>query len=65
MPEGQQLSAHPYVECKQGVCGGRPVLKGTRFPGQVCGLCIRSRAMTERQPLHCLAFSYRVYSRVI
>ena len=32
MAEEQQRSTHPYVECKQGVCGGRPVLKGTRFP---------------------------------
>ena len=32
MAEEQQLSTHPYVERKQGVCGGRPVLKGTRFP---------------------------------
>jgi len=25
-------SAHPYIERKRGVCGGRPVIKGTRFP---------------------------------
>ena len=23
---------HPYVECRAGVHGGRPVIKGTRFP---------------------------------
>jgi len=23
---------HPYVERKKGVCGGRPVIKETRFP---------------------------------
>jgi uncharacterized protein (DUF433 family) len=23
---------HPYIEQKRGVCGGRPVIKGTRFP---------------------------------
>jgi uncharacterized protein (DUF433 family) len=32
MAQRQQLPTHPYVECRQGVCGGRPVLKGTRFP---------------------------------
>lgn len=24
--------AHPYIEQKRSVCGGRPVIKGTRFP---------------------------------
>jgi uncharacterized protein (DUF433 family) len=24
--------AHPYVECRPGVQGGRPVIKGSRFP---------------------------------
>src|SRR2546428_10348031 len=23
---------HPYVECRPGVCGGEPVIVGTRFP---------------------------------
>lgn len=23
---------HPYVECRPGVCGGEPVVAGTRFP---------------------------------
>ena len=23
---------HPYVERKKGICGGRPVIKETRFP---------------------------------
>jgi len=23
---------HPYIERRRGVCGGRPVLKGSRFP---------------------------------
>jgi uncharacterized protein (DUF433 family) len=23
---------HPYIEQKRGVCGGRPVIRGTRFP---------------------------------
>jgi len=23
---------HPYIEQRKGVCGGRPVLAGTRFP---------------------------------
>jgi uncharacterized protein (DUF433 family) len=23
---------HPYVECRHGVHGGRPVIKGSRFP---------------------------------
>lgn len=26
------VNAHPYVECKKRVCGGRPVIRGTRFP---------------------------------
>jgi uncharacterized protein (DUF433 family) len=24
--------SHPYVERKRGICGGRPVIRGTRFP---------------------------------
>lgn len=24
--------AHPYVTRRKGVCGGRPVIRGTRFP---------------------------------
>lgn len=24
--------SHPYVECRPGVCGGEPVIAGTRFP---------------------------------
>ena len=24
--------SHPYVECRPGVCGGEPVVVGTRFP---------------------------------
>ena len=23
---------HPHVECRPGVCGGEPVVRGTRFP---------------------------------
>lgn len=26
------LIDHPYIERRRGVCGGRPVLKGSRFP---------------------------------
>jgi len=26
------LVQHPHVECREGVQGGRPVIKGTRFP---------------------------------
>ena len=25
-------TGHPYVECRQNVQGGRPVVKGSRFP---------------------------------
>ncbi len=32
MPVRKTRSVHPYIERKRGVCGGRPVLKGTRFP---------------------------------
>ena len=28
----KKLASHPYVERRRGVCGGRPVVKGTRFP---------------------------------
>lgn len=28
----KKVASHPYVERKKGVCGGRPVIKGTRFP---------------------------------
>ena len=24
--------SHPYVECRPGVCGGEPLVVGTRFP---------------------------------
>lgn len=27
-----KASNHPYVERKKKVCGGRPVIRGTRFP---------------------------------
>jgi len=27
-----KISPHPYVERKKRVCGGRPVIRGTRFP---------------------------------
>lgn len=27
-----KASDHPYVERKKRVCGGRPVIRGTRFP---------------------------------
>lgn len=27
-----KVRAHPYVERKRGVCGGRPVIRGSRFP---------------------------------
>lgn len=23
---------HPYITCKQGVCGGRPIIEDTRTP---------------------------------
>lgn len=26
------MPSHPYIERKRSVCGGRPVIKGTRFP---------------------------------
>ena len=32
MPASKKRVAHPYIERKRGVCGGRPVIKGTRFP---------------------------------
>ena len=32
MPVRKKRVAHPYIERKRGVCGGRPVIKGTRFP---------------------------------
>ena len=32
MPVRKRITAHPYIERKRGVCGGRPVIKGTRFP---------------------------------
>jgi uncharacterized protein (DUF433 family) len=28
----RKKGAHPYIEQRRGVCGGRPVIKGTRFP---------------------------------
>ena len=28
----KKTTLHPYVERRKGVCGGRPVIKGTRFP---------------------------------
>ena len=46
MVEEQQLSTHLYVECKQGVCGGRPVLKGTRFP--FCNWIMTSTSILSR-----------------
>ncbi|MBI3247093.1 MAG: DUF433 domain-containing protein [Deltaproteobacteria bacterium] len=30
--EAVKASNHPYVERKKKVCGGRPVIRGTRFP---------------------------------
>ncbi len=32
MAARKKITSHPYVERKRGVCGGRPVIKGTRFP---------------------------------
>ena len=32
MPIREKRASHPYVERKKGVCGGRPIIKGTRFP---------------------------------
>jgi len=32
MAAHKKTVSHPYVERKKGVCGGRPVIKGTRFP---------------------------------
>jgi len=32
MPVQKKRETHPYIERKRGVCGGRPVIKGTRFP---------------------------------
>ena len=27
-----KVRSHPYVQRKRGVCGGRPVIRGSRFP---------------------------------
>ena len=32
MPVQKKRVAHPYVTRKRGVCGGRSIIKGTRFP---------------------------------
>jgi len=32
MPAQKTRAVHPYIERKRSVCGGRPVIKGTRFP---------------------------------
>lgn len=29
---GGTKTEHPHVECRPGVCGGRPVIAGTRIP---------------------------------
>jgi uncharacterized protein (DUF433 family) len=31
-PANSNLRDHPYVERRPGVCGGQPVIAGTRFP---------------------------------
>lgn len=40
----KKKSLQPYIEQKRGVCGGRPVIKGTRFP-------VRSVAIQYRRGL--------------
>ena len=51
MKEWKKRAAHPYIERKRGVCGGRPVIKGTRFP--VSSVAIHyHRGLTAEDILH-------------
>lgn len=40
---------HDYIECREGICGGYPVIKGTRTP--VRAIIESSRALTVEQIL--------------
>jgi uncharacterized protein (DUF433 family) len=45
------VEKHPYIERRRGVCGGRPVLKGSRFP--VSSIIINDkRGLTPEAILH-------------
>jgi uncharacterized protein (DUF433 family) len=45
------VEKHPYIERRRRVCGGRPVLKGTRFP--VSSIVINyKRGLTPDEILH-------------
>jgi uncharacterized protein (DUF433 family) len=40
---------HPYVECRPGVCGGEPVVVGTRFPVRSVVTSIYRLGMTPEE----------------
>ena len=40
---------HPYVERREGVCGGRPVLAGTRFPVRSVVAYVLRQGMTPEE----------------
>ncbi len=39
---GKTVAAHPHVERKAGVCGGEPVIRGTRIPVSLIALLEKS-----------------------
>jgi uncharacterized protein (DUF433 family) len=47
MPVPKKRTALPYIEQKRGVCGGRPVIKGTRFPVSSVAIHYRRGLMAE------------------
>ena len=56
--------SHPYVECRPGVCGGEPVVVGTRFPVRsvVYRLGMTPEEMVEAWPYLTLAYIHDALS---
>ncbi len=40
---------HPYVEIRPGVCGGQPVITGTRFPVRSVAIQVLRQGLTPEE----------------
>jgi uncharacterized protein (DUF433 family) len=43
---------HPYVELRPGVCGGQPVIAGTRFPIRSVVIQVLRQGLTPEELVH-------------